>query len=213
MRLTKLGHSCVRLERDGRVLVIDPGVFSEPDAAVGAEAVLITHEHVDHLEEGRLRSAIDANPALEVWTNPSVARSLDGLGAPVHPVGHGDAFTAAGFEVQAHGEDHATIHPDIPVVRNVGFLVGGEVFHPGDSFTVPGTPVATLFVPVHAPWLKVSEAIDYIREVRPERARALHDGMLNDRGLGLTERIFGGDMVDVGAPFRRLVPGEDDDAA
>ena len=101
---------------------------------------------------------------------------------------------------------HATIHPDIPAVRNVGFLVGGEVFHPGDSFTLPGVQVATLLVPVHAPWLKASEAIDYVREVRPQRAFALHDGMLNDRGLGLVERLFGGEMLDIGAPFRRPGP-------
>jgi L-ascorbate metabolism protein UlaG (beta-lactamase superfamily) len=204
-----LGHSCVRLEHDGHTLVIDPGMYSEPDAAVGAEAILITHEHADHLDEGRLRAAIDANPKLEVWTNPSVAAQLEGLGVAVHVVGDGQTFTAAGFEVQAHGELHALIHPDIPVVRNVGFLVDAAVFHPGDSFTVPGTPVATLLVPVHAPWLKASEAIDYIREVRPQRAVALHDGMLNDRGLGLVERLFGGDMLDVGAPFRRLAPGDD----
>jgi L-ascorbate metabolism protein UlaG (beta-lactamase superfamily) len=28
MLLTKLGHSCVRLEKDGARLVIDPGVWS-----------------------------------------------------------------------------------------------------------------------------------------------------------------------------------------
>ena len=210
MRLTKWGHSCVRLEQGGRVLVIDPGIYSEPDAAIGADAVLITHEHADHLDEGRLRAALVANPALEVWTNASVAELLDGAGPSVHVVGHGDAFTAAGFDVQAHGELHAVVHPDIPVVRNVGFLVGGAVFHPGDSFTLPEAAVTTLLVPVHAPWLKASEAIDFIRAVRPRRALALHDGMLNDRGLGLVERLFGGEMLDVGAPFRRLHPGEQD---
>ena len=109
MRLTKLGHACVRIEHDGRTLVIDPGGFSKPDAAVGADAVLITHEHPDHLDEARLRAATDANPALEIWTNPSVATLLDGIGAPVHTVGHGDAFEAAGFDVQVHGEFHAMI--------------------------------------------------------------------------------------------------------
>jgi L-ascorbate metabolism protein UlaG (beta-lactamase superfamily) len=33
MRITKLGHSCVRLEKDGAVWVIDPGVWT--DAAPG----------------------------------------------------------------------------------------------------------------------------------------------------------------------------------
>jgi L-ascorbate metabolism protein UlaG (beta-lactamase superfamily) len=212
MRLTNLGHACVRIEHDGRTMVIDPGGFSEPHAAVGADAVLITHEHPDHLDEARLRAAIDVNPALEIWTNPSVAALLDGIGAPVHTVGHGDAFEAAGFDVQAHGEFHAVIYPDLPVVRNVCFLVAGAVFHPGDSFTLPDAAVKALFVPVHAPWMKVSEAVGYIREVKPERAFALHEGMLNDRGLALIDRLFGG-AIDLGTTFRRLTDGEGENLA
>ena len=57
MRLTKMGHACVRLEKDGRILVIDPGTLTEPEALDGAEAVLITHEHFDHVELSRLRIA------------------------------------------------------------------------------------------------------------------------------------------------------------
>ncbi|HEX2248523.1 MAG TPA: MBL fold metallo-hydrolase, partial [Arthrobacter sp.] len=46
MLLTKFTHSCVRLERDGQVLVLDPGNLSEVDQALdGAGTVLITHEH------------------------------------------------------------------------------------------------------------------------------------------------------------------------
>ena len=45
MRITKLGQSCVRLEKDGAVLVIDPGVWTDVAAAsAGAAAVMITHE-------------------------------------------------------------------------------------------------------------------------------------------------------------------------
>ena len=50
MRLTKLGHACVRLDKDGAVLVIDPGAVSDPGALAGANAVLITHEHFDHID-------------------------------------------------------------------------------------------------------------------------------------------------------------------
>ncbi len=54
MRIVKYTHSCVRLETDGGVLVIDPGVWSEPHALEGADAVLVTHEHVDHIDAPRL---------------------------------------------------------------------------------------------------------------------------------------------------------------
>src|SRR3712207_9224528 len=88
---------------------------------------------------------------------------------------------------RSHGELHAVVHPEIPRVANVGFLVGGVVFHPGDAFTVPSEPVATLLLPVHAPWSKIAEVIDYVRAVDADQAYAVHDGLLNDPGLGRSE--------------------------
>ncbi len=38
MRFTKLGHSCVRLDKDGAVLVIDPGTFSDAAGALDGAA-------------------------------------------------------------------------------------------------------------------------------------------------------------------------------
>ncbi|MCX4957125.1 MBL fold metallo-hydrolase [Streptomyces virginiae] len=192
MKLTKRLHSCVQLEKDGRTLVIDPGAFSEPDAGLGADALLVTHEHPDHFEEGRLRAALDADPAVRLWTLRSVAEKLaPAYPGRVHTVGHGDAFTAAGFEVQVHGELHAVIHPDIPRVTNVGYLVEGSLFHPGDALTVPGVPVETLMVPVHAPWNKVSEVIDYLREVKPRRALDIHDAYLSDIARPIYDSVLG----------------------
>ncbi|WP_406185656.1 MBL fold metallo-hydrolase [Streptomyces sp. NBC_01006] len=191
MKLTKRLHSCVQLEKDGRVLVIDPGVFSEPDAGLGADVLLVTHEHPDHFDEGRLRAALDADPAAELWTLRSVAERLaPAYPGRVHTVGHGDAFSAAGFEVQVHGELHAVIHPDIPRVTNVGYLVEGSLFHPGDALTVPEAPVDTLMLPVHAPWNKIAEVIDYLREVKPRRAIDIHDAYLSDIARPIYDNVL-----------------------
>lgn len=205
MELIKKTHACVRLEQDGRSLVIDPGGFTEPDAALGADALLVTHEHPDHFHEGRLRAALDANPAAEIWTLRAVAdRIAAAFPGRVHTVGDGDTFTAAGFEVQAHGELHAVIHPDIPRITNVGFFVDGTVFHPGDALTVPGRPVDTLLLPVMAPWSKISEVIDYVREVEPQRAYDVHDALLTD----LATPIYSGQIGALGGtPHERLAPG------
>ncbi|MFG2292445.1 MBL fold metallo-hydrolase [Streptomyces sp. NPDC048603] len=206
MKLTKKLHSCIALEKDGQVLVIDPGAFSEPDAGLGADALLVTHEHPDHFDEGRLRAALDANPAAALWTLRSVAERLaPAYPGRVHTVGHGDAFTAAGFDVQVHGELHAVIHPDIPRVTNVGYLVEGSLFHPGDALTVPGTPVETLMLPVHAPWNKVAEVIDYVREVKPLRAVDIHDAYLAD----IARPIYDTALENLGgAPHGRMTAGE-----
>jgi L-ascorbate metabolism protein UlaG (beta-lactamase superfamily) len=206
LKLTKKRHSCVVLEKDGRTLAIDPGAFSEEDAAAGADAILITHEHMDHFDEGRVRRVLEADPAAEVWTLASVAGTLSAaFPGRVHTVGHGDAFTAAGFDVQVHGELHAVIHPDIPRITNVGYLVDGSLFHPGDALTVPDAPVDTLMLPVMAPWNKISEVIDYVRAVAPRRAIDIHDALLTD----LARPVYDTQIGQLGrAEHVRLAPGE-----
>lgn len=208
MELTKQGHACVVLSAGDQRIVVDPGAFTDPAALEGATAVLITHEHPDHFEPQRLRSALDADPALEVWTNKSVAAQLEGLGSRVHVVGHGDAVTVAGLDVHVHGELHAEIHPEIPRISNVGFLIGGLVFHPGDALTVPDEPVATLLLPLHAPWSKVAEVIDYVRAVDADQAYAVHDGLLSDLGLGVVGGLLGAKGPGTPTPYSRLAPGD-----
>ncbi|MGY1826690.1 MBL fold metallo-hydrolase [Blastococcus sp. SYSU DS0541] len=208
MELTKHGHACVVLSDGDRRLVVDPGAFTDPVALEGATAVLVTHEHADHFVADRLRAALEVEPSLEVWTNRSVAAALEGAGSRVHVVGAGDAVTVAGFEVQVHGELHAEIHPELPRVANIGFLVDEQVFHPGDAFTVPGTPVPTLLLPLHAPWSRTAEVIDYVREVRADQVFAVHDGLLNDTGIGVLSGLLGERGPGTPTPFGRLAPGE-----
>lgn len=208
MRLTKLGHACVRLQKGDATLVIDPGTLTEPGVLDGASSVLITHEHPDHLDDERLHEAVTRDPYLEIWTNASVAERLSGLEGRVHTVGQGDTFSVDGFEVAVHGEQHAVIHPDIPVIPNIGFMVDGEIFHPGDAFTVPDTSVDTLLVPTNAPWMKISEMIDYLREIHPARAYSVHDGLLNENGLGIVDKTLSTRGQELNAEFRRLTPGE-----
>jgi L-ascorbate metabolism protein UlaG (beta-lactamase superfamily) len=207
MRLTKLTHACVRMQKDDRTIVIDPGELTkEADALEGADAILITHEHLDHLDSDRMRAALDERPDLEIYTCRAVADLLSGLRTRV--LGDGDAVTIAGFEVAVIGEKHEVVHPDVPPVDNIGFFVDDTVFHPGDAFTVPGRPVPTLLVPTNAPWMKNTEMIGYLREVAPERAYSVHDGLVNETGLWLIDNNLGGEGKQQGKDFRRLAPGE-----
>lgn len=78
MRLTKLAHAGVRLVKDGATLVIDPGGFgSGTEALAEADAVLITHEHADHVDADALRDCAEcpARPAggpTRPWQTSSV---------------------------------------------------------------------------------------------------------------------------------------------
>lgn len=201
MRLIKFTHSCVRLEVDGRVLVIDPGIWSEPRALDGADAVLITHEHVDHVDVLRLRGA-----GLPVFA-PSSAR-LPGVDATA--VAAGDTFTAAGFEVAAVGGTHARIYGDLPDCANLGYVVDGRLYHPGDALFVPPEPVDVVLVPLQGSWLKTAEAIDFVNAAASRLAIGIHDAQLNERGLSSTS----GWLDEATRPeYRWLTPGSAVDLA
>jgi L-ascorbate metabolism protein UlaG (beta-lactamase superfamily) len=131
--LIRYTHACVRLEDGDRTLVIDPGVWAEPESLDGVSDVLVTHEHSDHLDVDRLVAARAANPALTVYAGAAVADELSALGDGVVTVSVGDRFTAAGFEVQAVGGEHAEIYEGLPGCANLGYIVDGGLYHPGDA--------------------------------------------------------------------------------
>ena len=218
MKLTKYTHSCVRLERDGNVLVLDPGSFSEVEEALaGASAVLITHEHADHLDRERVMSQLTANRELVLYAPAALAAQLRGEAAEngsetadrIIDVEPQTTFTAAGFEVRSFGGQHALIHPLVPLVANIGYLIDGTLYHPGDSFVIPnGLRVQTLLVPIHAPWSKVGEVIDFVIASGAERAYPIHDALLNETGLTMAEGHVTrfGEMY--GTVFRHLSTGD-----
>lgn len=204
MRLTKYGHACVRLDNDATALVIDPGVFSDTAAALdGANAVLITHEHFDHVNAEALEAACAADSALRVYAHADVAASLNGI--PVTAVGVGESFDAAGFSVRAYGGAHAEVYAGLPGIANLGFLVDGAVYHPGDSADLPDEPPAVLLVPVSGPWVRLGAMIDMVRNAKPGLAVPIHDGVLNEIGNTLVDRWL---SEHGGADYRRLNPGQ-----
>ncbi len=186
--LTKFTHSCVRLDNGDRSLVIDPGVFSEVETALdGAQGVLITHEHFDHLDEEKLRAAATADPRLRIWAPSGVAATLADLGEQVVAVAPGDSFDAAGFAVETFGGQHALIHSTVPVVANNGYLIDGTLCHPGDSLIVPTKQVQVLLLPINAPWSRVADVIDFAVSVRAPKAFPIHDALVNDLGRPVIE--------------------------
>jgi L-ascorbate metabolism protein UlaG (beta-lactamase superfamily) len=205
MRLIKYTHACVRLEQDGRSLLLDPGTWAEDDAFEGVSDVLVTHEHADHIDAERLVKAYQSNPDLRVYLPAAAAGQLDGMADGVTVVDVGDTFSAAGFSVRAVGGAHAEIYEGLPGCANVGFIVDEAVYHPGDSVFVPGSSVHTLLVPTAAPWLKLAEAIDFVRAVRPARAFSIHDAMLSGRGEVGVDRWLSGRG---GTDYARIPPGQ-----
>ncbi|MBP6859582.1 MAG: MBL fold metallo-hydrolase [Candidatus Magasanikbacteria bacterium] len=179
MRITKFGHSCLLVEEASARILIDPGIWSTiPSDVKTLDAILITHEHLDHLNIEWLQKNLSYNSQVVIYTNQGVGKKLEEAKLPFRLLENGQTVVVGGVSVEAFGKDHAIIYPVLQHLDNTGFLIGGKLFHPGDSLYVPLKPIEILALPVCAPWSKVSEVIDYAKAVKPKIAFPIHDGML-----------------------------------
>jgi L-ascorbate metabolism protein UlaG (beta-lactamase superfamily) len=192
MHLTHFGHSCLLASfREGgsdTTVLFDPGNFSHGfEGVTGLSAILVTHQHPDHVDVERLPALIDANPQAALYADPMTAAQLGGAWRAVNA---GDEFTVGHLAVRGVGGTHAVIHPEIPVIDNISYLIGDEghparLMHPGDALFVPGEPVEVLAAPAAAPWMKLSEAVDYLRAVAPTRAVPIHQAVIAKEARGI----------------------------
>jgi L-ascorbate metabolism protein UlaG (beta-lactamase superfamily) len=193
MQISHLGHSAVLVETDSTRVLIDPGNFSDAwHGVTDLAAVLVTHVHPDHLDPAQVPQLLAANPTAHVYAESSVPDALAAndvdLGGMI-PVGAGDEFKIGDLVVTAVGGLHAEIHRDIPRIGNVGYVLRAEgepsLFHPGDSYATAPGGVDILAVPAYGPWAAMKETIDFVRMVGALEGFAIHDQLLNERGLGL----------------------------
>ena len=89
MHLTFHGHACVSLRLPGAqpgdtgTIVIDPGTFADTTTALpGARAVLITHDHFDHVDAPAVVEHLTAHPDTQVWATGPAASALRDAGSP-----------------------------------------------------------------------------------------------------------------------------------
>jgi len=209
VRITKFGHACVRLEHDGKVVVLDPGMFTDPSRSDGADAVVITHEHPDHYLPDHL-TRTDA----PVFTIEAVAAKIRDdapeVGERVTVVAPGTSFDP-GIPARSVGELHAVIHPDLPRFYNSGYLFdlgGTTVYHPGDALTVPQQRVDVLCVPVSAPWMRAAEGIDFARAVGAPRNLAIHDRVYSEAGLRIVDGQYA-QLLPESSTYHRVADGSD----
>jgi L-ascorbate metabolism protein UlaG (beta-lactamase superfamily) len=182
VHIVHLGQSCVLVETGAARLLLDPGIYSTGfDELTELDAILVTHQHPDHLDLERLPALLAANPGAELVVDAGSAPLLADAGIGHRVAGSGQRLELGGTAVDVIGGDHGVIHPDIPVVPNNGYLIDGDagtVLHPGDALHSPPRPVDLLLLPTAAPWLKVSEAVDYLRAVAPALAVPIHQAIL-----------------------------------
>lgn len=186
MKITKFEHACFVVEHEGRSLVVDPGTLtSNLTRRQDVDAIVITHEHSDHIDMRIITAIMDENPTAEIYTTTSTAPELSLY--TVHIAKPGQRVTPGVFDLRFFGGTHAAIHSSVPEIDNIGVLINDAVYYPGDSFVVPDRPVKALFLPISAPWLKLSEALDFALAMQSPLVIPTHDSLLSALGTEIYE--------------------------
>lgn len=207
MKITKIGHCCLLIEDEGVRILTDPGHYtSAQNELSGLDAVLITHEHADHLHLDSLKLILQNNSTVEVICNSAVASILAEAGIAYTLLNNLEELEVKGVKIKAFEDQHAEIHKSMPQCANTGFMIANKLFYPGDAFIEPNISVDVLALPVAGPWMRMSEGIDYGIMIHPRIAFPVHDAMLKSPGIhhNLPKKILEANGVE----FVAMVEGD-----
>lgn len=201
MELTHLGHSCLLIQTGDQRILIDPGVFSDFSGLRDLTAIVVTHQHPDHLDPEKFGPLREANPQAAVLLEPATAEEVGAAG--VERLDSDLQVNLGPVQVRAVGDQHAVIHDYVPRITNRGVVISaaGEdgrpttLFHPGDALDAEPGEVDLLCVPVNAPWARIADTVEFVRRIAPGRVVPIHDGLLNENGRG----FYLGHIADFGA--------------
>lgn len=206
MRISKYEHALLIVEQSAAQLVIDPGSYSNLPALQNVVAVVFTHLHDDHTSLEHAQTISRNFPAVKMFGTQEVVEKLTGLN--VQAVYHGDHYEVGPFQIDFYGDLHQVIHRSIPLVQNVGVMINSQLYYPGDSYTFPEQSVEILACPTSAPWLRISDVIDFLDLIRPKKCFATHNALLSEQGHALQNNRVQQIVEKHGGEFRYLNVGE-----
>lgn len=206
MRISKYEHALLVVEQSASQLVIDPGSYSNLPELQNVVAVVFTHLHDDHTSLDHAKAISHNFPDAKLFGTQEVVEKLAGLN--VQAVYHGDHYEIGPFQIDFYGDLHQVIHRSIPLVQNVGVMINSQLYYPGDSYTFPEQTVEILACPTSAPWLRISDVMDFLDLVRPKKCFATHNALLSEQGHALQNNRVQQVVEKHGGEFRYLNVGE-----
>ncbi len=187
MKITKYIHSCLLIEEDGQRLLMDPGTFSfiekkvAPEDFTNIHAILITHEHGDHVSPEAVKIISQRNPSAIVYVNSEkTAEIVRGAGIEAVEVFKEGERNVVGFHVRGVLAQHEAI--PFPAPENTAYIINKKLLHPGDSYdpVLENHRMEILALPLTAPWGTWNDAIAFAIRQKPKIAIPIHDGFVKD---------------------------------
>lgn len=181
--VTKYGHACVIVSSESTQIIIDPGELTElPENLTGISAVVITHEHFDHVSVLNVSKIVEQNPQVVVYGVASALAVLQEVSMQKVIVNEDTEVSVGGtIPMLLNITDHAVVHESSPC-KNLTVTISDEFYYPGDCLVPPKTPVRTTAVPLCAPWLKLEDIFRFADGLLSKQVFPSHNGMLNDAG-------------------------------
>jgi L-ascorbate metabolism protein UlaG (beta-lactamase superfamily) len=82
MKITKYIHSCLLIENEADKILFDPRKFSfvegkvKPSQFTDLLAIILTHNHPDHIDADSLKEIIENNPNAVLFANTEIKNKL-----------------------------------------------------------------------------------------------------------------------------------------
>ncbi|MEK7630213.1 MAG: MBL fold metallo-hydrolase [Patescibacteria group bacterium] len=209
MKIIKLGHCCLLIEEKRLRILTDPGSYTveEQKSIKNIDVILITHEHTDHLHVESLKVVLQNNPNAKIFTNKGVGVLLEKAQIQYELLLHNQNKNVREILFEGFGEKHAEMYENLMRVDNTGYFISRKLFYPGDAFINPGKEIEVLALPVAGPWMKLSEAVNYAKQLKPKSCFPVHDGIL--KNIGSTDRIPAQVLPPLGIQFISLEIGKE----
>ncbi|MDB5162684.1 MAG: putative Zn-dependent hydrolase [Candidatus Saccharibacteria bacterium] len=203
MKLTKFQHACFVVEKGNTSVVVDPGAFTHDFIMPKhVSAVFITHNHPDHLDSQLVITILREHPQAVLLADESILQ--DFKNEHTQAISVGEAVDAGGISLQFVGGNHEPIDTSVPTPVNIGIIIEGHLYYPGDSYFAPSQQIKELLLPVSAPWLTIGRAMDLVRTLKPSAVFPTHDAILSAEGQTLIDTMVTNISKDLNVTYQRI---------
>ncbi|WP_342644466.1 MBL fold metallo-hydrolase [Mucilaginibacter sp. CSA2-8R] len=182
MKISKYLHSCLTFEKDDFKLLVDPGMFSfaeglvKPEIFSDVSAIIITHNHPDHLDVENLKKILAAGNA-EVYANAQVKQEMEKAGINAVLL-HEGTVNIGPFKIEAISVKHEPLL-DAPAPEMTALVIDDCILHPVDSFEeklLTYKNIELLLLPIMAPFTNEIKVADFADRLQPKQILPVHDG-------------------------------------